>query len=304
MKSLFNRASQAPYLLLTLTMLMWSANAVAARIAVDEVSPLMLTAIRWVGVTSLVFALAHKRIISEWPILRPRLPLLLGLGALGFSTFNAMFYWAAHSTSAINIGIIQGAVPVLVMLGAYMMYKTQVSGTQAIGVTITIIGVVVVAVRGDFERISEVQFNPGDLLMITACMLYAVYTVALRQRPAASGVAIFSVMAVGALATSIPMAVVEVALGHSLWPTQTGWAVIAFVVIFPSLLAQLFFIRGVELLGPGRAGVFINLVPVITAILGVYILGELFRGYHAAALLLVLGGIWLAERKQNRAAVP
>ena len=304
MRTLYNRASHAPYLLLTLTMLMWSANAVAARIAVDEVSPLMLTAIRWVGVTSLVFALAHKRIISEWPILRPRLPVLLALGALGFSTFNAMFYWAAHSTSAINLGIIQGAVPVLVMLGAYLMYRTPVSGTQAIGVTITIVGVVVVAVGGEFERISEIQFNPGDLLMIAACILYAVYTVALRQRPAASGVAIFSVMAVGALATSIPMAVVEASLGHSMWPTHVGWIVIGFVVIFPSLLAQLFFIRGVELLGPGRAGVFINLVPVITSILGIYVLGELFRGYHGTALLLVLGGIWLAERKQDRAAAP
>lgn len=281
-------------------MFMWGGNAIAARIAVDEISPMLLTALRWIGVAGLMLIFARRRVIAEWPVLRTRLPLLLGLGALGFSTFNAMFYVAAHTTGAINIGIIQGALPVFVMLGAYLIYRTPVAGTQMIGVTTTMIGVVVVAIGGDLARISEIQFNPGDLWMISACALYAAYTVALRERPAASGLAIFAIMAIGALATSIPFAIIEAWMGDFVWPTSTGWAVVVFVVIFPSLLSQLFFLRSVELLGPGRAGVFINLVPVITAALGVYILDESFRSFHAVALLFVLGGIWLAERGQMR----
>jgi drug/metabolite transporter (DMT)-like permease len=300
----FTRASRNPYLLLVLTMLMWGGNAIAARIAVGEISPMLLTALRWIGVAALIFVLARRRVVSEWPALRTRLPLLLGLGALGFSTFNAMFYIAAHTTGAINIGIIQGALPVFVMLGAYMFYRTPVAGTQMVGVTVTVVGVVVVAVGGDFTRIGEVQLNPGDLLMISACALYAAYTVALRERPAASGLAIFSVMAIGALATSIPLAIIEALMNELVWPTRAGWAVVAYVIVFPSLLSQLFFLRSVELLGPGRAGVFINLVPVITAALGVYILDESFHGFHAAALFFVLGGIWLAERGQTRERQP
>lgn len=300
MSDLFARAFRTPYLLLILTMFMWGGNAIAARIAVDEISPMLLTALRWIGVAGLILIFARRRVIAEWPVLRTRLPLLLGLGALGFSTFNAMFYVAAHTTGAINIGIIQGALPVFVMLGAYLIYRTPVAGTQMIGVTTTMIGVVVVAIGGDLARISEIQFNPGDLWMISACALYAAYTVALRERPAASGLAIFAIMAIGALATSIPFAIIEAWMGDFVWPTSTGWAVVVFVVIFPSLLSQLFFLRSVELLGPGRAGVFINLVPVITAALGVYILDESFRSFHAVALLFVLGGIWLAERGQMR----
>lgn len=300
MSDLFARAFRTPYLLLILTMFMWGGNAIAARIAVDEISPMLLTALRWIGVAGLMLIFARRRVIAEWPVLRTRLPLLLGLGALGFSTFNAMFYVAAHTTGAINIGIIQGALPVFVMLGAYLIYRTPVAGTQMIGVTTTMIGVVVVAIGGDLARISEIQFNPGDLWMISACALYAAYTVALRERPAASGLAIFAIMAIGALATSIPFAIIEAWMGDFVWPTSTGWAVVVFVVIFPSLLSQLFFLRSVELLGPGRAGVFINLVPVITAALGVYILDESFRSFHAVALLFVLGGIWLAERGQMR----
>ena len=296
MSHLLSRLSANPYLLLVLTMFMWGGNAIAGQLAVGEISPMLLTAFRWAGVAVLILIFARRRVVNEWPILRTRLPLLLALGALGFTAFNALFYIAAHSSVAINIGIIQGSLPVFVMLGAYIFYRTPVTGAQMVGVVVTMIGIAVVAARGDLIRIGDVQFNPGDLLMISACLLYAAYTVALRERPAASGLAIFSVMALGALATSVPLAVAEALMGDLIWPTARGWAVAAYIAVFPSFLSQLFFLRGVELIGPGRAGVFINLVPVITAALGVFILNEEFRGFHAAALLFVLGGIWLAER--------
>jgi drug/metabolite transporter (DMT)-like permease len=81
------------------------------------------------------------------------------------------------------------------------------------------------------------------------------------------------------------------------WPSLDGWAVVAYVTVFPSVMAQLFFINGVGLIGPARAGVFINLVPVFAAILAVAILGEALRWYHVGGLAFVLSGIWLAERR-------
>ncbi|MEQ9449641.1 MAG: EamA family transporter, partial [Rhodospirillaceae bacterium] len=151
-------------------------------------------------------------------------------------------YIAAHSTAAINIGIIQGALPVFVMLGAYAIYRTPVTFSQTIGVAVTMTGVIMVAARGDLGRIQELAFNHGDLLMVGACILYAAYTIALRERPAASGLAVFSVMAVAALCTALPLAVGEFFLGEFQWPTLAGLAVILFVVIFPSFLSQLFFL--------------------------------------------------------------
>ncbi|NCF82405.1 MAG: EamA family transporter, partial [Proteobacteria bacterium] len=83
-------------------------------------------------------------------------------------------------------------------------------------------------------------------------------------------------------------------------PRQEAWAIIAYTAIFPSMASQLFFIRGVAMLGANRAGLFINLVPIFGAILAVMILGESFRPYHLAGLLLVLGGIGMAERFGER----
>ena len=132
--------------------------------------------------------------------------------------------------------------------------------------------------------------------MIGACLLYAGYTVGLRQRPHVSSLSLLTFMACAALAASLPLVIAEAQLGQLMWPTLKGWIIIGLITIFPSFLAQVFFIRGVELLGPGRAGVFINLVPVFAALFAVVILREPFEMFHGIALTLVLGGIWLSEK--------
>ena len=90
---------------------------------------------------------------------------------------------------------------------------------------------------------------------------------------------------------------VEIVRGTVQWPTPTGWLIMLYIGLLPSLVAQVFFIRGVELIGAARAGIFVNLVPVFGALLAVVLLGEPFALYHAVGLALVLGGIWLAERR-------
>ena len=109
------------------------------------------------------------------------------------------------------------------------------------------------------------------------------------------GRALFTLFAAIAAAAAVPFAAWDLATGGP-WPTPEGWAIAAWVALFPSCLAQLFFLRGVDLIGPGAAGIYINLVPVFASILAVLLLGERFALYHAAALALVLGGLWMAQR--------
>lgn len=286
------------YVLLILTTLSWGGNAIAGRIAVGEISPMLLTTMRWVGVAILIVLFARRAVLTAWPVLRTRLGFLAALGTLGFTAFNALFYLAAQSTVAINIGIIQGAIPVFVLIGAYFVYRTPVTLVQVAGVAVTMVGVALVASHGDLSMLASLAFADGDLLMILACALYAGYTVALRRRPAVSGLAMFSVLAIAALISSLPLPIFEAAAGTLVWPSAVGWAVLAYVVIFPSFVAQICFLRAVELIGPARAGLFVNLVPIFAAGLGVLVLGEQFQLHHALALVFVLGGIWLAERRR------
>jgi drug/metabolite transporter (DMT)-like permease len=290
------------YLLLTMTTLCWGANAVFGRLAVDEISPMLLVSLRWLGSVLLLMLFAHRNVYRDWPTLRRHLPFLAAMGVLGFTTFNALFYIAAHFTTAVNMGIIQGSIPVFVLIGAFIAYRTPVTRLQMAGVGLTMMGVVIVGTGGSLTRLAGLTINHGDLLMVIACALYAGYAVGLRRRPAVSALGLFTVIAGSAFLASIPLTAAELALGDFQWPTTTGWIIVGLVTLFPSFLAQIFFIEGVALIGPGRAGIFINLVPVFASILAVLVLGEPFEGYHAAALALVLAGIWLAERTRRAPA--
>lgn len=285
------------YLFLTLTTFFWAGNAVAGRIAVGEISPMLLITFRWFGTVALLLAIGWGQLRRDWPALRGRLPYLSVMGVVGLTAFNALFYLAAHETTAVNIGILQGAMPVIVLLGSVALFGTRLVVLQLAGVAITIAGVVLVVSRGKLAVLAGLEINQGDLLMLLASLLYASYALGLRNRPQVSPLSVLTVISAAAAIATVPLAVAEALMGRTIWPGDPGWGVVAYVTVFPSVLAQLFFIKGVSLIGPARAGVFINLVPVFAAILGVAILGEPFRWYHFGALVLVLSGIWMAERR-------
>ena len=288
------------YLLLTLTTLMWGGNAVAGRLAVDAISPMALTSLRWVVVCAVMPVLLRHQIRAHWPMLKAHWKFVVAMGTVGFTAFNALMYLAAYSTTAINIGILQGSIPVFVLIGAFIAYRTPIGPVQALGVLVTLLGVAVVASRGDIAVLRQFAFAPGDLFMIIACTFYAGYTVAIRSRPQVPGLVFFSALAMVACLVSLPLLVIEIAQGAFTVKTPQGWLILLYVAIGPSILSQLFFMRAVELIGPGRAGVFVNLVPVFAPILAVLILGEQLALYHGVALLLVLGGIFIAERLAKR----
>lgn len=291
------RLYDQPYVLLMLTTLMWGGNAVASRLAIGQVSPMVLTVLRWFVAITILAIIGRRRLAADWPLLKPRFGYLVMLGIIGLTAFNALMYVAAYSTSGVNLTIIQGAIPVFVLVGAYLVYRTPIRLVQGAGVLLTLVGLVVIASRGHLENLLGLKFAVGDMLMVVASAFYAAYTVALQKRPAVSGLGLFTVLAGIACLTGLPLLAAEIVTGHAYWPTPMGWAVLAYVAIFPSLIAQLFYLRGIDLIGPGRAGIFVNLVPVFGSALSVVILGEPFGWHQAIALALVLGGIVWAQKR-------
>ena len=294
--SILDALWNSPMLLLSLTALMWGGNSVAGRLAVGEISPMALVFWRWAIACIPLLIMARANLKTDIEVIRPRWRYIALAAVFGFTAFNALFYIAAHRTSAVNISILQGLIPGLVVVGAWSFYGIRLRPLQGLGVIITMAGVVVIAARGDWATLRTLDFNLGDVMMIVAAVLYAIYILLLRQRPAVSSIGLFAAMAVVAFVTSAPLLAIEIAEGQFFWPSAKGLAVLAYVALFPSLISQIFFIRGVQLIGPSRAGVFVNLVPIFGALLAVALLGEPFAFYHAASLCLVVVGLWLAER--------
>ena len=283
------------YALLTATTWCWGLNAIISRLAVGEITPMQLTTFRWLGVVMILAVIAHRNILNDWPVLRRHLPYLALMGGCGFTLFNALFYVAGHHTSAINIGILQGSIPIYVLLGSLLVLRHPIGWIQACGVVLTLGGVVTVASHGDPAELASLQVNRGDLFMLTACFFYSAYSIGLTRRPNVSALGLFAVMAAVAWLVSLPLVGFETWQQGWVAPSPKGWLLALMVTLLPSLIAQIFFIQGVALIGPGRAGVFVNLVPVFASVMAVLFLDEAFEFYHALALALVLGGIWLSE---------
>ena len=292
---MINRKHWQAYILLIFTTGCWGLNAIISRLAVGEIAPMQLVTFRWLGVVILLLIMARKQVTTDWPILKQHLPFLCLMGSCGFTVFNALFYAAGHHTTAINIGILQGSIPIFVFLGSFLALSHRISLTQALGVSITMLGVIIVALGGDLGKFSQLAINRGDLLMLIACFFYAAYSVGLSRRPKVSAMGLFAVLATAAWIASLPLVAIETWQIGWQSPTATGWLLVLLVTIFPSFVSQICFIHSVSLIGPGRAGVFVNLVPIFASIMAVIFLNEAFEVFHAIALAMVLSGIGLSE---------
>ncbi|MEO0543935.1 MAG: DMT family transporter [Pseudomonadota bacterium] len=290
-----NNDAQLAYALLFLTTLFWSGNAVAGKLAVGHVSPMILTCLRWTIAWAILLMIALPQLRRDWHKVRRHLPILFAYGMTGFAGFNIALYSALNHTSTINVTIEQAAIPLLIFIGNFIFFRTRVSVMQLLGFSLTLVGVLVVASAGSLERLANLQFNRGDILMGVAGLLYAGYSIALRYRPDVHWKSFMVVMALSALLTSIPFALWELNTDAGIVPDTRGWIIALYTAVFPSILSQVFYIRGISLIGPNRAGLFINLIPVLGTLLAIVLLGELFGWHHAVAMVLVIGGIMIAE---------
>ncbi len=288
------------YFYLCITALFWGGNSVAGKMAVGHVSPMMLTTLRWVFALIVILVLMTPQIRRDWDKIRKHWLQLLAYGAIGFTTFNALLYSALKYTSAINAVILQAGIPMLIFLFNFVLFRTKASIAQVIGFTVTLVGVLVTAAHGDVTSLLSLEFNFGDALMIAACIVYAGYTVALRYKPTMHWQSFIAAPAFGALLSAIPLLFWEIGTGTAIVPDTMGWVIVLYAAIFPSLMSQVLYVRGVEMIGANRAGLFINAIPVFGTLLSVMLIGETFHLFHLVALLLVLGGIAIAEKGRPR----
>jgi len=287
-----------PHFLLTLTSIFWAFNTVAGRAAVGEVSPLLIVSVRWFFVSIILSILCRNQLIETWNILNKKIKWLIFMSLFGFTGFNSAYYVAAHETIAINLGLVQGTMPAFIIIIAWIWLKDKINLTQLLGVLITFIAVLIVVCSGNFNALVELELNSGDIVMIFACTLYAIYAVGLRKKPKIRALPLLTFFAYVAFLGSLPGLIYENYSNELILPGQKGLLILGVIIIFPSFLAQIFFMKGVEKIGPSRSGLYTNLVPVFSSLLAVFFLGEEFQFFHLLSLIMIFIGIYLFEYNQ------
>lgn len=284
------------YPLLSMTALFWAGNSIVGRAARELVPPAALSFWRWTFALALLLPLAWPHLKRDWPVLRAHWPVMAILGALGIGAFNTLLYSGLQTTTALNSMLIQSAQPALILMLGGLVMRDRTSARQIAGVLVSLAGVLMVIARGDLALLLALRLNAGDAIIAFAVLLWALYSVLLRKRPPVHPLSFLAASIMVGLVVIAPVYLMELASGRGIVPETGSALAIAYVSVFPSFLAYLFFNRGVELIGSAATAQFMNVMPLMGAGLAMLFLGEALHLFHVAGLALVLAGIWVAGR--------
>lgn len=288
----------APYVLLTFTALFWAGNSIVARGARDMVPPFALSFWRWSLALLILLPFAWPQLRRDAFLLRRAWKMLLLLGALGIGAFNMLLYTGLQTTTAVNGLLLQSLQPGLILLLGVLLFGETTRPLQMIGLALSIAGALVIISQGDLAALRTLQLNPGDLVIGIAVIVWSLYSVLLRKRPQVHPLSFLAVTIAVGVAAMLPLYVAEIATGRLIESRVESGLAIAYVCLFPSLIAYLCFNRGVELLGSAAASLYLNIMPVMGALLAALFLGEAIRWFHVAGMALIGAGIACALRKR------
>jgi drug/metabolite transporter (DMT)-like permease len=290
------------YLLLAFASLCWSGNHIVGRMIAGHVPPLAVSTLRWIFPTILIFLLARPYLQRDWPVIRSHWPILTLLALTGGAGFGALIYIGLQYTGALNVSLLNSLAPVFIVAAGALVFRDPFTGSQAAGIAVSLLGVLVIVTRADLQTLLTLSFNVGDIIVIVNMVIWAVYSIFLRKKPEMHWLSfMFAFAAISTIAT-LPLAVIEYMSGSRMQADWLTLGSIAFIGIFPSFLAFAAWIRGVGLIGSNRAGPFLHLIPLYSAVLAVALLGESLMLYLALGFVLILTGVWLAARAKDAPA--
>jgi drug/metabolite transporter (DMT)-like permease len=295
-KSHSTRAWLAPVFLVT-AVVCWAGNHVVARGIAGHVPPFTLNMLRWLVVAVLVGIAARRSIVRDWPVMRENTLRLAILGALGGGLFGTLQYVSMQYTGVINMGVLNSIAPAFIVAASYILFRDRISATQILGICVSLAGVLAMVTALDPQRLIDMQFNRGDLIIIANMALFALYSSCLRLRPPIALTSFLFALAVAAALTNVPFAVYEHASGFVFPWDGKGFGAVAYTALFTSILAYLGWSRGVEMLGPSTASVFLHLIPLVNMVAGQALLNEPPRLEHIVGLVLILVGVALTARR-------
>jgi drug/metabolite transporter (DMT)-like permease len=281
-------------LLLVLTALFWSGNLVLGRAVHEAVPPVALSFWRWAIALAVLVPFSLPVIREQWTVISQSWRILSVLGVLGVGVCSTLAYVALQTTTAMNGVFLNSAAPILIIALSWLFLGQRLSLRQAVGVCLSLLGVVGIITRGEPGVLLRLRFTPGDLWMLAAVLSWATYSVCLRWRPAGlDPVGFMGVTVCVGLLSLAPVYCWELSTGARIHLTPAALGSLAYVGLFPSVLSYLCWNRAVAEVGANRAGLFLHLIPVLGTLLSVLLLGESLQGFHLAGMSLVFAGIYL-----------
>ena len=287
-----------PHLLLALTAFFWAGHWIVARATIADMTPVSMSFWRWTTAVMVLAILFGREFAREWPVVRAHWRPIAFFALTGTALYNVVGYYGIRETTATNAVMIQSVTPALIPLLGLALFRERIGPRTALGVVVSFCGVLAIICRLDPARLAALQVNPGDLFLLANALLWSLYTICLRWKPAHLSQTSFLLgAALFGLLPMLPLYALELASAARVEP---GWGPalgVLYLGVFPSVLCYQMWGKGVVALGAARSGVYLHLIPLFGAALATLFLGERLQVYHVAGFALILTGITLTSRR-------
>tara|TARA_B100000945_G_C20394827_1_gene604248 strand:- start:766 stop:1665 length:900 start_codon:yes stop_codon:yes gene_type:complete len=291
------------YILLILTTLFWSGNFIVGKAASTyEIPPFSLNFYRWLFAGLILLPFTIKEIIEKKDYILNNVGFFIILGVTSITIFNSTVYYSLYYMQVISGVLMISTIPVWIMFISSILGIEKTNRFQIFGVILSLLGVLFIITKSDLEVIKNLAFNRGDLIMASGMFAWALYSALLKKKTyEISQITLLEVVIITGLFFLIPIYVLEMNLGNPIIIGKPFILTLSYVVLFPGLASFFFWIKGIDIIGANRAGVFLHLMPVFGSIMAIILFDEKFMIYHLLGAIFIIAGITLSNKKIKNA---
>tara|TARA_B100001142_G_scaffold83817_1_gene84960 strand:- start:10 stop:912 length:903 start_codon:yes stop_codon:yes gene_type:complete len=287
------------YIFLLLTVTFWAGNFVVGKFAsLYEVPPFSLNFYRWFFAWLILAPFTIPEIIKKKDYIISNYKLFIVLGVTSITIFNSIVYYSLNFTQVISGVLMISTIPVMIMFFSSILKIEKTNIFQVIGVILSFLGVIIIITKANFEILKNLNFNKGDITMVFAMLSWALYSTLLKkQKYEISQLSLLQVVMSFGLIFLIPIYFIEYQLGFRITLEKPFFLILSYVVLLPGLASFILWIKGISIIGANRSGVFLHLMPIMSAIMAMIIFNEKFMFYHMLGACFIITGILLSNKK-------
>ena len=291
------------YLYLFLTVTFWAGNFIVGKLAsFYDVPPFSLNFYRWFFAWLILAPFTIPEIIEKKEYIFKNYKLFIILGVTSITIFNSIVYYSLNFTQVISGVLMISTIPVMIMLFSSILKIEKTNIFQIIGVIFSFAGVIMIITKADIQILKSLDFNKGDITMVVAMFSWALYSTLLkRQKYEISQISLLQVVITFGLLFLMPIYFIEYQIGSRIILEKPFILILSYVVLFPGLASFLLWIKGISLIGANRSGVFLHLMPILSAIMAIIFFNEKFMFYHMLGACFIITGILLSNKKLKNA---
>ena len=293
-----NNKNNLAYIFLFLTVFFWAGNFIVGKFASQyEVPPFSLNFYRWLFAWIILAPFTVPEILKKKKYIKSNFKLFLILGITSITIFNSIVYYSLNFTQVINGVLMISTIPVMIMLFSSFLKIEKTNTFQILGVIFSLTGVILIITKANLEMLLNLDFNKGDLTMVLAMLSWALYSALLKKKKhELSQLTLLEVIITFGLIFLIPVYFIEYKMGYVIKLDKPFILILSYVVLFPGLASFILWIKGISLIGVNRSGVFLHLMPILSAIMAMIIFDEKFMFYHMLGAMFILIGIILSNK--------